>query len=168
MAAKGKKKVLLDEDDEELEAELRELEHEKREQEALERAETLKDGDETSDSLSTKESASASQFQELYNTILEKTTPSSKPHELPAHSMILHLAEAISTKEQALFLPKALEQWRQKNLPITVLVSYKLIQSICKAGSPETALEFLGDREKYGLSPGQSTMRRVIRAFVKD
>ncbi|KAI8598721.1 hypothetical protein EDD21DRAFT_381710 [Dissophora ornata] len=154
----------MDEDDEELEAELRELEREKRELEALEHGETLEDGGESSKS----ESASASQFQELYDTILSHTSPSTPKHELPRHSALYHLAKAVSTKDQAELLPAIVKQWRQSSLPISVLVCDKLIRAVCKAGSPETAVELLGDRETYGLAPGQSAMRRAIRSFVKE
>ncbi|KAK3827950.1 MAG: hypothetical protein J3Q66DRAFT_6596 [Benniella sp.] len=167
MASKVKRNAVVDEDDEEFEAELRELEIEKREQEALERGEALKDGEKSSESPSTEESESASQFQELYSTILGKTTLEKQQHELPAHTALFHLIETVTTKEQAQLIPEVLRQWRQKNLPITIPVSHKLIHSVCKAGTPETALEMLGDREKYGLSPGLSTMRQVVRTFVR-
>ncbi|KAF9105343.1 hypothetical protein BGX27_009687 [Mortierella sp. AM989] len=160
---KGKKHAVMDGDDEELEAELQELEREKREQEALER-------DESSDeSLEPSESAvSESGFQELYDTLLSQTSASSQHHELPRHSALFHLTQAISTKDQAQQLPQVLKQWRLRKLPISILVSHKLIHAVCKAGSPETAIELLGDRETYGLTPGQGTMRRVIRSYVKE
>ncbi|KAF8976770.1 hypothetical protein BGZ46_007979 [Entomortierella lignicola] len=161
IAFKGKKHAVVDEDDEELEAELLELEREKREQEAMERGESQEDSSESS-------SSDVSKFQELYDTLIAQTSASSQQHELPRHTAIYHLAKAISTKDQAQQLPQAVKQWRLSKLPITILVSDKLIHAVCKAGSPETAIELLGDRETYGLSPGQSTMRRVIRAYVKE
>ncbi|KAF9174020.1 hypothetical protein BGX21_008612 [Mortierella sp. AD011] len=159
---KGKKHAIVDEDDEELEAELQELEKEKREQEALERGESLDDSSESSSA------GSESKFQELYDNIITHTSASSQHHELPHHPALFHLTQAVSTKEQAEQLPQAVKQWRLKKLPITIFVTNKLIHTVCKAGSPETAIELLGDRETYGLSPGQSTMRRVIRSFVKE
>ncbi|KAG0088704.1 hypothetical protein BGZ93_005166 [Podila epicladia] len=161
IALKGRKHALKDEDDAELEAELLELEREKRELEALER------GEEGSSSSESQEE-SHSRFQELYDTIIAHTTPSTPKHELPRHSSLYHLAKAVSSVEQSQEIPTAVAQWRQSGLPITILVSDKLVRSVCKAGSPETALELLGDREKYALTPGQSTMRRVVRAFVRQ
>ncbi|KAF9183102.1 hypothetical protein BGZ50_004436 [Haplosporangium sp. Z 11] len=163
IVSKGKKHAISDEDDEELEAELQELEREKREQEALERGETLKDVEDSSDEQSGK-----SQFQKLYDPILEQTSPSKKRHELPRYTALFHLSRAISTADQAKQLPPLVKQWRQKGLPITINVVDNLLHAICKARSPETALELLGDREKYGLTPSQSAMRRVIRSFVKE
>ncbi|KAG0227937.1 hypothetical protein B0O80DRAFT_465323 [Mortierella sp. GBAus27b] len=160
-----KKNAVLDEDDEELEAELRELEREKRELESQERGEALKEGAGSSDAAS-EDDAGSSRFQELYDTILQKTTRETKQHELPAHSALYHLTGTISSKEQAQLIPQVVNQWRLKNLPITIQVSHKLVHCVCKVGSPETALELLGDREKYGLTPGLSTMRRVVRSFV--
>ncbi|KAF9348987.1 hypothetical protein BGX26_012653 [Mortierella sp. AD094] len=163
IAFKGKKHAVVDEDDEELEAELLELEREKREQEALERGESPDNSSESSSS-----AASESKFQELYDSLIAQTSASSQHHELPRHSALFHLTQAVSTKEQAEQLPQAVKQWRLKKMPITIPVSDKLIHAVCKAGSPETAIELLGDRETYGLSPGQSTMRRVIRSYVKE
>ncbi|KAF9902147.1 hypothetical protein EC991_005227 [Linnemannia zychae] len=164
IASKGKKHAVLDEDDEELEAELRELEREKREQEALERGETL-DG---SAADGAEDDINATRFQELYDGLIEKTLPASPQHELPRHTALYHLTKAISTRAQAQSLPQLVQQWRLRELPITVLLSDKLIKAVCKAGSPETALVLLGDREAYGLAPGQGTMRRVVRSFVKE
>ncbi|KAF9336920.1 hypothetical protein BG006_006888 [Podila minutissima] len=161
IALKGRKHALKDEDDAELEAELLELEREKRELEALERGEA---GSSSSES----QEESNSRFQELYDTLIAHTTPSTPKHELPRHSSLYHLAKAVSSVEQSQEIPTAVAQWRQSGLPITILVSDKLVRSVCKAGSPETALELLGDREKYALTPGQSTMRRVVRAFVRQ
>lgn len=154
----------MDEDDEELEAELRELEREKREQEALERGETL-DG---SAADGAEDNENATRFQETYDHLLEKTAPSSPQHELPRHSALLHLSNALSNPEQAQLIPQLVQQWCRRELPISVLLSDKLIKAVCKAGSPETALVLLGDRETYALSPGQGTMRRVVRSFVKE
>ncbi|KAF9943928.1 hypothetical protein BGZ70_005252 [Mortierella alpina] len=84
IASKGKKHAILDEDDEELEAELQELEREKREQEALERGESTTGGADSSEA----SSESSSQFQELYDRLLDLTTPSRQHHELPRHSAI--------------------------------------------------------------------------------
>ncbi|KAF9081634.1 hypothetical protein BGX29_004372, partial [Mortierella sp. GBA35] len=156
IASKGKKHAILDEDDEELEAELRELEREKREQEALEHGETL-DGSVAEGS---PEDENATRFQEQYDLLLQKTAPSSPRHELPRHSALLHLSKAISTPEQAQSLPSLVQQWRLQELPISISLSNKLIQAVCRAGSPETALVLLGDREVYGLVPGQLTMCR--------
>ncbi|KAF9127215.1 hypothetical protein BGW39_006030 [Mortierella sp. 14UC] len=164
IASKGKKHAVLAEDDEELEAELRELEREKREQEALERGETL-DG---SAADGAEDDINATRFQEVYDTLLEKTSPSSPHHELPRHTALYHLSKAISNLGQAQLLPKLVQQWRLRELPISILLSDKLIKAVCKAGSPETALVLLGDRETYGLAPGQETMRRVVRSFVKE
>ncbi|KAG0255329.1 hypothetical protein BG011_005192 [Mortierella polycephala] len=161
IVSKGKKHAISDEDDEELEAELQELEKEKREQEALERGETQEGDKDSSDEQS-------SEFQELYDSLLDRTSPSKKRHELPRHTTLFHLIQKISTAEQAQQLPPLVKQWRRKDLPITIFLSDKLIHAVCKAGSPETALELLGDREAYALTPGQSTMRRVVRSFVKD
>ncbi|KAF9281921.1 hypothetical protein BGZ88_011299 [Linnemannia elongata] len=163
IASKKKHAAIMDEDDEELEAELRELEREKREQEALERGETL-DGSAADGT----EDDNNNRFQEQYDILLEKTAPSSPQHELPRHSALLHLASAISTLEQAQSIPQLVQQWRRRELPISVLLSDKLIKAVCKAGSPETALVLLGDRETYALAPGQGTMRRVVRSFVKE
>ncbi|KAG0343546.1 hypothetical protein BG004_005220 [Podila humilis] len=163
---KGRKHALKDEDDAELEAELLELEREKRELDALERGETVSS---TSASTSSEDlEASHSRFQELYSNLIDHTLASTPKHELPRHTALYHLTKAISTAEQALEIPAAVAQWRLKNLPITFLVSDKLVHAVCKTGSPETALELLGDREKYGLTPGQTTMRRVVRAFVRQ
>ncbi|KAG0201243.1 hypothetical protein BGX28_005892 [Mortierella sp. GBA30] len=131
IASKGKKHAVLDEDDEELEAELRELEREKQD-------------------------------------LLDQTSSSRQRHELPRHSAIYHLTKVISNQEQAQQLPALVKQWRQKQLPISILVSAKIIHAVCKAHSPEIALELLGDRETFALSPGQSSMRRVVRSFVKE
>ncbi|KAF9436070.1 hypothetical protein BGZ76_004888 [Entomortierella beljakovae] len=161
---KGKKHAVLDEDDEELEAELRELEREKRELEALEKGESQ---DESSDS-SLSSSEMESKFQELYDTLIAKTADPSQRHDLPRHSTLLHLSKSVSTKDQAQQLTQAVKQWRLCRLPITIFDSDKLIHSVCRAGSPETALELLGDRDTYGLTPGQSTMRRAIRSFIKE
>ncbi|KAF9153259.1 hypothetical protein BG015_003774 [Linnemannia schmuckeri] len=163
IAYKKKHAAIMDEDDEELEAELRELEREKREQEALERGETL-DGSAADGA----EDIDNKRFQEQYDILLEKTAPSSPQHELPRHTALLHLANAISTPEQAQSIPQLVQQWRRRELPISVLLSDKLIKAVCKAGSPETALVLLGDREVYALAPGQGTMRRVVRSFVKE
>ncbi|KAF9958518.1 hypothetical protein BGZ72_000269 [Mortierella alpina] len=164
IASKGKKHAILDEDDEELEAELQELEREKREQEALERGESTTEGADSSE----QSSESSSQFQELYDSILDLTAPSRQQHELPRHSALYHLTKAVSTQEQAQQLPVLVKQWRQKQLPISFLLSDKIVHAVCKAHSPETALELLGDREAFALCPGQSTMRRVVRSFVKE
>ncbi|KAG0283499.1 hypothetical protein BGZ97_008520 [Linnemannia gamsii] len=164
IASKKKHAAIMDEDDEELEAELRELEREKREQEALERGETL-DG---SAADGAEDNESATRFQETYDHLIEKTAPSSPQHELPRHSALLHLANDLSNPEQAMLIPQLVQQWRRRELPISVLLSDKLIKAVCKAGSPETALVLLGDREVYALSPGQGTMRRVVRSFVKE
>ncbi|KAG0271209.1 hypothetical protein BGZ95_000992 [Linnemannia exigua] len=158
IASKGKKHAIVDEDDEELEAELRELEREKREQEALERGETL-DG---SAADGAEDDINAIRFQELYDTLLEKTTPNSPLHELPRHTALYHLSKIISTPEQAQSIPQLVQQWRRRELPISVLLTDKLIKAVCKAGSPETALVLLGDREAYAMVPGQETMRRVV------
>ncbi|KAI1297553.1 hypothetical protein EDD11_007098 [Mortierella claussenii] len=166
IVSKGKKHAIMDEDDEELEAELRELEREKREQEALERGAVLDDSADSSES--TSDSSSSTQFQELYDTLLAKTTASTPPHELPRRTALYHLTKSVSTKEQAQSMPAVVRQWRLKELPISILMTSKLVHAVCKAGSPETAIELLGDREVYGLSPGQSTMRRVVRSFVKE
>ncbi|KAI7824116.1 hypothetical protein BC939DRAFT_153890 [Gamsiella multidivaricata] len=165
LVSKGKKHAVLDEDDEELEAELRELEREKRELEALERGESLEDGKGSSEVSS---AASASQFEALYDNIYTHTSPSTPQHQLPRHTAIFHLTKAVSTKDQAERLPEIVKQWRNRSLPLSIFVTDKLIHAICKAEAPETALELLGDRETYGLSPGQTTMRRVIRSFVKE
>ncbi|KAF9930084.1 hypothetical protein BGZ75_005229 [Mortierella antarctica] len=161
IVSKGKKHAILDEDDEELEAELQELEREKREQEALERGESMTGATDSSEE-------SSSQFQELYDRILDLTTASRQHHELPRHSALYHLTKAVSTPEQAQQLPALVKQWRQRQLPISFLVSDKLVRAACKAHSPETALELLGDREAFALCPGQSTMRRVVRSFVQE
>lgn len=124
-------------------------------------------GEAASSSESSQE-ADNTQFQELYDTFIAHTTPSTPQHELPRHSSLYHLAKAVSSVEQSQEIPTAVAQWRQRALPITMLVSDKLVHGVCKAGSPETALELLGDREKYALTPGQSTMRRVVRAFVRQ
>ncbi|KAG0322617.1 hypothetical protein BGZ99_003221 [Dissophora globulifera] len=162
---KGKKHAIVDEDDEELEAELQELEREKRELEALEGKEALGADDGSSEAAAAE---AASQFQRLYDNIVEHTSTATPHHELPSHTTLYHLTQAVSTKEQVELLPTAVKQWRQKALPITFLVGDKLIHAACKAGAPDVALELLGDRETYGLSPGQSTMRRVVRSFVKE
>ncbi|KAG0038897.1 hypothetical protein BGZ82_010482 [Podila clonocystis] len=161
IALKGRKHALKDEDDAELEAELLELEREKRELEALERGEA---GSSSSES----QEENNSRFQELYNTLVAHTTPSTPKHELPRHSSLYHLAKTVSSVEQSQEIPTVVAQWRARGLPVTILVSDKLVHGVCKAGSPETALELLGDREKYALTPGQSTMRRVVRAFVRQ
>ncbi|KAF9913542.1 hypothetical protein BX616_009899 [Lobosporangium transversale] len=163
IAYKGKKHAILDEDDEELEAELQELEREKREMEALERGESL-DKSENAE-ISGSDSV---HFEELYNKILDHTTITTPHHELPRHTSLFHLTRSVSSLEQAQSLPPLVKQWRQRKLPISIFVTNKLIHAICKAGSPETAIELLGDRETYGLNPGQATMRRVIRSFIKD
>ncbi|KAF9378981.1 hypothetical protein CPC16_011013 [Podila verticillata] len=155
IALKGRKHALKDEDDAELEAELLELEREKRELEALERGEAASSSSESS------QEADNTRFQELYDTLITHTAPSTPQHELPRHSSLYHLAKAVSSVEQSQEIPPVVAQWRQRALPITMLVSDKLVHGVCKAGSPETALELLGDREKYALTPGQSTMRRV-------
>lgn len=162
IALKGRKHALKDEDDAELEAELLELEREKRELEALERGEAASSSSESS------QEADNTRFQELYDTLITHTAPSTPQHELPRHSSLYHLAKAVSSVEQSQEIPPVVAQWRQRALPITMLVSDKLVHGVCKAGSPETALELLGDREKYALTPGQSTMRRVVRAFVRQ
>ncbi|KAF9922222.1 hypothetical protein FBU30_007693 [Linnemannia zychae] len=165
ITSKGKRHAaVLDEDDEELEAELRELEREKREQEALERGETL-DGTAAEGA---EDGEATTAFQEQYDTLLSKTQLTTPHHELPRHSALLHLTNAVSTLDQAQSLPKIVQQWRQRQLPISILLSDKIIKAVCKAGSPETALELLGDRETYSLTPGQVTMRRVVRSFVKE
>ncbi|KAF9408892.1 hypothetical protein BGZ94_002158 [Podila epigama] len=154
IALKGRKHALKDEDDAELEAELAELEREKRELEALEKGETV--------SQSTEES----NFQEQYDTLLNSTAASTHSNALPRHTALYHLTKAISTRQEAEQIPAVVAQWRLKSLPITFLMSDKLIHKTCTAGSPETALELLGDREKYGLAPGLKTMRRVVKAFA--
>ncbi|GJJ76104.1 hypothetical protein EMPS_08463 [Entomortierella parvispora] len=164
---KSKKHAIMDDDDEELEAELAALEQEKRELEALEKGETLQDNSNSEDSSS---SAASSQFQEKYDAILEKTQISTPVHQLPRHTALYHLLKTVTTADQAAALPELVQQWRQRKLPITPLISDKLIQAVChttKAQSPEIAIQLLGDREVYGLSPGQGTVRRVVRSFVR-
>lgn len=168
---KGKKHAIMDEEDEELEAELAALELEKRELEALEKGVALDSGDSSDSDAS---ALSSSQFQEQYDTILEHTQVSTPIHQLPRHTALYHLLSNVTTAEQASSLPALVKQWRQRDLPLTHLLTDKLIKSVShtrKAQSPEVAIELLGDREVYGLSPGQGTMRRVVRSFaqgVKD
>ncbi|KAG0046384.1 hypothetical protein BGZ83_008438 [Gryganskiella cystojenkinii] len=163
---KSKKQAVMDDEDEELEAELAALEQEKRELEALEKGIPLDDNtdsDETS-------ALSSSQFQEQYDSLLEHTQTTTPVHELPRHAALYHLLKNVTTAEQAQSLPALIKQWRQRDLPLTHLISDRLIRTVCKtdkAHAPEVAIELLGDREIFGLSPGQKTMRRVVRSFVQ-
>ncbi|KAF9583568.1 hypothetical protein BGW38_009163 [Lunasporangiospora selenospora] len=157
-----KKRAVLDEDDEELEAELLALEREKREQETLERGETAnKSEDGASD-----DEASLAQFQELYDTIYNKTQPATPKHELPRHSSLSKLISLISNAEQAEQIPALVTQWRNRQLPTEALESHRLIRALCKVGHPDIALTLLGDREKYNMHPNQASMRKIVRSFV--
>lgn len=156
----------MDDEDEELEAELAALELEKRELEALEKGEALQDNNNEDAS----SSATSSQFQEKYDLLLETTQISTPVHQLPRHTALYHLLKTVTTADQAAALPALVQQWRQRGLPLTPLISDKLIKAVCHttlAQSPEIAIQLLGDREVYGLTPGQATVRRVVRSFIQ-
>ncbi|KAG0240347.1 hypothetical protein BGW41_007060 [Actinomortierella wolfii] len=156
-----KKRMIIDEDDEELAAELAELEREKQEAEGLATA-SKQTTESTIDSTDNQEA-----YQELRDTILEKTHVSAAQHELPRHTALHHLIRMIQTPEQAQELPTVVAQWRSKQLPLTVPLSNRIVKTLVVQGQPELALEMLGDRERYGLHPGQEALRKVCKAFAK-
>ncbi|KAF9977727.1 hypothetical protein BGZ73_005090 [Actinomortierella ambigua] len=156
-----KKRMVIDEDDEELAAELAELEREKQEAEGLATSQSGA-SDSTIDSADNEEA-----YQELRDSILEKTRENAPEHKSPRHTALYHLLRMIRTPEQAQELPTIVAQWRSKQLPLTVLLSNRIIKVCVAQGQPEVALEMMGNREKYGLQLGQSAIRNVCKAFAK-
>ncbi|KAF9158570.1 hypothetical protein DFQ26_007461 [Actinomortierella ambigua] len=157
-----KKRMVIDEDDEELAAELAELEREKQEAQGLATSQS-------SASESTIDGANSEEaYQKLRDTILQKTRQDAAVHEYPRHTALHHLVRMVQTPEQAQELPTVVAQWRSKQLPLSVLLSNRIIKTCVAQGHPEISLEMLGNREKYGLQPGQSAFRKVCTAFAKS
>ncbi|KAI9026009.1 hypothetical protein CLU79DRAFT_744178 [Phycomyces nitens] len=109
----------------------------------------------------------ANVFNSFYNVLVSETRDPKELHAMPKETRLNNLLQHVKQGDEAEKLPKLVEQWRNKRLPITPFTSSRLIQSVCETGRGDVAYELLGDRYRYGLFPNSADFEKTIDTLCK-
>ncbi|KAL0080614.1 hypothetical protein F4703DRAFT_1870287 [Phycomyces blakesleeanus] len=106
-------------------------------------------------------------FNSFYDVLVSETRNPKELHAMPKETRLNNLLQHVKQPDEADKLPKLVEQWRNKRLPITPFTSSKLIQSVCEVGRGDIAYKLLGDRYRYGLFPSSGDFEKTIETLCK-